>query len=995
MKTFRFKSQSGLVLIVAALLCLVGYVRADTNNPAGSPNKTVECGSTWNFDTPTSAGNCSAGNVTVTVLGTVTNNQNCATAITRTWQVSDACGNSVVCTQAVTVVDTKPPNVNCAPDKTVQCGSAWSFDPPTALDACCGTNVSIIVFRTMTNGGICPPTITRTWVVTDCCSNHVFCSQTVTTLDTIPPTLTCQPNKTVQQGTVFSFDSPTAQDNCCGTNVTINVLSTVTNAGPCGLNITRTWQGVDCCGNVSATCSQTVTISQKTPPQIASIYVPCGGSVITITFNQPVTAVSAQNPANYVINCGAGPIAVTQAALSAPQIVNVYLAQAVGNGCTITVGGIQDPCGNTMTPVTQPLQCTSVPCVSGSLGNEYWLTFPGNHAPDPTNQPQPQLFITGSPGTFGNVAIPGLATPFSQNFTIPISGDVTIPLPREADLGDANDFIQTNGVHVVASQPVAVYGLNYVHFSSDAYLGLSTASLGKAYRVLAYKNVFPDVPELAGSQFAIVATVNGTAVTIVPPADVGARAGGVPFNVTLMQGETYQLRQTNPFSDDLSGALLVADQPIAVFGSHPCATIPDTNVFFCDHLVEQLLPTDMWGTNYLTVSLTNRLRSDTFRIMALMTNTIVRTNGVALPAPLNQGEFAEIELARSSQITGNKPILVAQFANSSDYDGVTLSDPFMALVPPASLYATSYSIHAPTNFPSNYINVTVSVSGVSQLSLDGGAIPAGQFSTIPGSGYAAARISVSPGPHTLSSSSSPFGVIVYGWNRYEGYGYPAGFCSSTAATPPANFACPPTNMMLQVGANCTAAVPDLTTQVGNAGAAILITQSPPPGTLLGPGTYNITVTIVDQSGQQHVCVTSLTIFQNGASGLQCPANILANCTSSAGRVVTFQPTVCDPNFTLSCNPPSGSLFPPGVTTVTCTAAGPNSSQQCSFTVTVNCLVLNIVPLTPVSQALSWPGNGVLYQATNVSGPFHPVAGATSPYTNRVRGQGFFRIGIGP
>jgi uncharacterized repeat protein (TIGR03803 family) len=56
---------------------------------------------------------------------------------------------------------------------------AWSFDPPTALDACCGTNVTITVLNTVTNA-IFPQVITRTWQATDCCGNTNTCSQTVT-----------------------------------------------------------------------------------------------------------------------------------------------------------------------------------------------------------------------------------------------------------------------------------------------------------------------------------------------------------------------------------------------------------------------------------------------------------------------------------------------------------------------------------------------------------------------------------------------------------------------------------------------------------------------------------------------------------------------------------------------------------------------------------------------------------------------------------------------
>lgn len=49
----------------------------------------------------------------------------------------------------------------CASNKTVKCGSAWAFDPPTAGSPCCGTNVTILVLSTETNG-TCPQVVTRT-----------------------------------------------------------------------------------------------------------------------------------------------------------------------------------------------------------------------------------------------------------------------------------------------------------------------------------------------------------------------------------------------------------------------------------------------------------------------------------------------------------------------------------------------------------------------------------------------------------------------------------------------------------------------------------------------------------------------------------------------------------------------------------------------------------------------------------------------------------------
>jgi hypothetical protein len=70
----------------------------------------------------------------------------------------------------------------------VECGSSWTFDTPSASDGCCGTNVSLVVLSTVTNGTApCSLVITRTWKATDCCGNSSTRSQTVTVQDTTPP----------------------------------------------------------------------------------------------------------------------------------------------------------------------------------------------------------------------------------------------------------------------------------------------------------------------------------------------------------------------------------------------------------------------------------------------------------------------------------------------------------------------------------------------------------------------------------------------------------------------------------------------------------------------------------------------------------------------------------------------------------------------------------------------------------------------------------------
>jgi HYR domain len=67
--------------------------------------------------------------------------------------------------------------------------------------------------------------------------------------------------------------------------------------------------------------------------------------------------------------------------------------------------------------------------------------------------------------------------------------------------------------------------------------------------------------------------------------------------------------------------------------------------------------------------------------------------------------------------------------------------------------------------------------------------------------------------------------------------------------------------------------------------------------------------------------------------ITCPANVTqSNDPNQCGAVVTYPPPTAVSCGTVVCSPASGSFFPTGTTTVTCTTQQP---QSCSFTVTVN------------------------------------------------------------
>jgi hypothetical protein len=148
--------------------------------------------------------------------------------------------------------------LSCATNKTVECGSAWTFDSVTATSGGC-TNVNLTSVSS-TNLGKCSSTYTRVWTATDCANGFGTCTQVVTVVDTTPPMLTCANDKTVQCGSAWNFDPPTAFDSCCTTNPNVYLVgTTVTNLSPCVALHRRAWMAQDCCLNGSF-CTQTVTV---------------------------------------------------------------------------------------------------------------------------------------------------------------------------------------------------------------------------------------------------------------------------------------------------------------------------------------------------------------------------------------------------------------------------------------------------------------------------------------------------------------------------------------------------------------------------------------------------------------------------------------------------------------------------------------------------------------------------------------------------------------
>jgi hypothetical protein len=229
--------------------------------------------------------------------------------------------------------------------------------------------------------------------------------------------------------------------------------------------------------------------------------------------------------------------------------------------------------------------------------------------------------------------------------------------------------------------------------------------------------------------------------------------------------------------------LIESSRPIAVFGGNQCGNVPGPNTGFCDHLVEQIPPVSTWGTEALTVPLATRSFGDTFRILADEDTTGVELEGAAPESfTLEAGEFEDRLLEGSYRISSDGPILVAQYSNGSEWDGVT-SDPFMMLIPSVEQLLGSYTFATPgMGFSANYANIVALTTDAmaGDVLLDGVAVPPGSFTVLTGTDYSTAQALIAVDSHTLSAPN-PVGLYVYGYASFDSYGYPGGFSAGSTA----------------------------------------------------------------------------------------------------------------------------------------------------------------------------------------------------------------------
>ena len=325
--------------------------------------KTYECTASWAFDPPSFSDAC--GTPTLAILSTVTNATCGNTYVaTRTWSARDACGNSNTCSQVITVVDTTAPTISqCPPNRAIERCEAggltlaisttkqsitvqqWINEGGAAADSCGGILVS---YQDVVNG-TCPTIVTRTFTVSDNCTNAVMCVQVLTFDDTIAPSITCPPaqdfsgcNVSAITGLVYSTNAVSinlAQLQAAGGNASdacgiVSITYQDTQAGNCPVRVTRKFIVTDNCGNTNQ-CTQNITITDRVSPTITAV---------------PGGADLGCKPTTLPTDASVRPQVTASDACGSPVTINVSHVDATGANCvktrTFSISAT-DVCNNT------------------------------------------------------------------------------------------------------------------------------------------------------------------------------------------------------------------------------------------------------------------------------------------------------------------------------------------------------------------------------------------------------------------------------------------------------------------------------------------------------------------------------------------------------------------------------------------------------------------------------------------------------------------------
>ncbi|NBV67700.1 MAG: gliding motility-associated C-terminal domain-containing protein [Flavobacteriia bacterium] len=230
----------------------------------------------------------------------------------------------------------------------------------------------------------------------------------------------------------------------------------------------------------------------------------------------------------------------------------------------------------------------------------------------------------------------------------------------------------------------------------------------------------------ARSGFDIVATQNNTSITIVPSNNIVGHAAGIPFNIVLNKGETFNAQAVSIAANQhLSGSTVISDKPIAI-------TINDDSASgapyggCADIMGDQIIPVPVTGKEYITLK--GYLNGpDKVYVVATQNNTQLMVDGVSVGSLNATNMYVHTQPNATAYIQADKPVYVLHNTGF----GCELGG---ALVPPIVCTGSNTVVFVRSTNEFFALNILVPAGGENSFTLNGSPanVGPGLFQPVPG-----------------------------------------------------------------------------------------------------------------------------------------------------------------------------------------------------------------------------------------------------------------------
>lgn len=451
-------------------------------------------------------------------------------------------------------------------------------------------------------------------------------------------------------------------------------------------------------------------------------------------------------------------------------------------------------------------------------GNDFWLTFMNNATFDPTHPDNKKIKFEMKVGVsareameihiaVNNNVIKTLNLAAGETQIFELDRDTYAPLVYLLS-SEKNGY---KGVHVYASEKDKDKYFSCFCYNRhgdpagslrDVSMILPTRSLGKEYYIQTNSEDF------YSSQFAIVATENGTNVTVTPTEETfNEKPANTPFTVTLSKGEAYLIvsrkhKDEDPdYTVDMSGSKICADKPIAVFNGNQETSVPINSVLKRDFATEQSLPIIQWGTDFY-LALMKHTKEHYFRLTAAYDETTVSIyTGSSTPSStitLDAGKSSDIQYISKAKseykVSSSKPVICYSYTpslhkNMQEIDGVefNLGNTSNAMMPSWSHRAKEMNFFTlemdpekvmGTDSPQEYyVYLVTRTADINKITVDGVSYASSfnKFASDESMAYANIEVGNATGYHNVSTTGDGFVGMVYALSQAQGYHYTLGY----------------------------------------------------------------------------------------------------------------------------------------------------------------------------------------------------------------------------